>query len=64
MDLHLDAALSIMGIVLVVLLWLAAWTWIRFAKLPEEQRENAAYAMAAVLGYSGVIIVYLLLVYL
>ena len=33
-------------------------------KRPDEQRENVGYAMAAVLGYSGLIIIYLLLIYL
>lgn len=64
MDFHTDTGLSMMIILLVVLLWAAAWTWIRCARQPEEQRENAAYAMAAVLGYSGLVVVYLWLTYL
>lgn len=63
MDVHQDSALTIMSAVLVILLWAAAWTWVRFAKRPDEQRENVGYAMAAVLGYSGLIIIYLLLIY-
>ena len=63
MDFHTDTGLSTMVILLVVLLWAAAWTWIRFARQPEKQRENAAYAMAAVLGYSGLVVAYLWLIY-
>ena len=64
MDVHQDSALTIMTAVLVILLWLAAWTWIRFARRPDEQRENVGYAMAAVLGYAGLLLVYLLIIYI
>lgn len=40
-----------------------AWTWIRFAKRPEE-RENVAYTMAAVLGYTALMVAYVLLIYI
>ena len=64
MDVHQDSALTIMGAVLVILMWMTAWTWTRFARRPDEQRENAAYAMAAVLGFAGLTIVYLLVIYI
>ena len=64
MDVHTDKALTLMAIVFVILLWMAAWTWIRAAKRPEEQRQNVAYATATVLGYAGLIIAYLLLTYI
>ncbi len=64
MDVHQDSALTIMATVLVILLWIAALTWIRFARHPDEQRENVGYAMAAVLGYAGLLIVYLMIIYI
>ena len=62
MDVHQDSALTIMAAVLVILLWMAAWTWIRFARRPDEQRENVGYAMAAVLGYAGLLLAYVVII--
>lgn len=64
MDVHQDSALTIMSAVLIILLWMAAWTWIRFAKRPDEQRENVGYAMAAVFGYAGLLIIYVVIIYI
>ena len=63
MDLNHDPALAIMGVVLLILLWLTAWTWLRFARQPDEQRENAAYVTAATLGYGGLVLAYLLIMH-
>ena len=63
MSLDQDPALAIMAAVLVILLWLTAWTWLRFARHPEEPRENAAYVTAATLGYGGLVVCYLLIIH-
>lgn len=61
MSLDEDPALAIMAAVLLILLWLTAWTWLRLARHPEEPRENAAYVTAAMLGYGGLVLAYLLI---
>lgn len=63
-DVHQDSALTIMATVFVILLWMAAWTWARSARRPDEQRENVAYAMAAVLGYAGLVVAYVVFIYI
>lgn len=64
MDVHLDSALTILSAVFIILLVMAAWTWIKFAKQPEDQRENVAYATAAVLGFTALIVAYVVLIYI
>lgn len=64
MDVHQDSALAILAAVFIILLIMAAWTWIKFAKRPDEQRENVAYAMAAVLGFAALIVAYVVLIYI
>ena len=59
-----DPVLAIMGAVLLILLWLTAWGWLRVARHPEEPRENAAYLTAVTFGYGGLIVAYLVLVHI
>ena len=58
-----DPALAIMGGVLLILLWLSAWSWLRVAKYPEEPRDIATYVTAATLGYGGLVLAYLLIMH-
>ena len=60
MSLDQDPALAIMAAVLLILLLLTAWSWLRVAGHP-EQRESAAYVTAATLGYGGLVLFYLLI---
>lgn len=64
MSLDQDPVLAIMGAVLLILLWLTAWTWLRFAKHPGEPRDHAAYVTAVTFGYGGLIVAYLLLMHI